>query len=342
MQIATPTPLSNTVAPVWKTELLTVFDEAPVGMMLTALDGTLLHVNRALRQLLDIHHADLAGTRLADYLHPDDAAAANTHYWLLATGDLRQYRAETRLRRLDGTELWALISASAVYDGAGSPAFLIVHIHDVTEQRTMEDRLRHRALHDSLTGLPNRTHFADQLEAALIDARRREETVGVLLLDLDGFKSVNDTYGHEGGDQVLREVGRRLGSCLRGGDIASRFGGDEFALLVQRAQSPTGADTVAARVLDALSEPIDLGARGVSISASIGITYGWLGRPGVDDLLREADDALYAAKRAGRARYAVFHRTSDDAPPPRATTRPGEPTPIRPRALKPPHDLARR
>jgi diguanylate cyclase (GGDEF)-like protein len=163
--------------------------------------------------------------------------------------------------------------------------------------------MTHQALHDSLTGLPNRVLFHDRLDHASARAERSGGRLAVLFCDLDRFKTVNDSLGHQAGDDLLVEVARRLSSCLRGGDTAARLGGDEFAILLEELEGPEVAVAVADRVLEALAEPVRIRSREVFARASIGIAHSG---PGVGDLLRSADAAMYRAKADGRGRHAVF------------------------------------
>jgi diguanylate cyclase (GGDEF)-like protein len=170
--------------------------------------------------------------------------------------------------------------------------------------------MTHQALHDSLTGLPNRVLFHDRLDHATARAERSGGRLAVLFCDLDRFKTVNDSLGHQAGDDLLVEVARRLASCLRGGDTAARLGGDEFAILLEELEGPEVAETIADRVLEALAEPVRIRGRDVFARASIGIARSG---PGTGDLLRSADAAMYRAKAEGRSRHAVFEPAMQEA-----------------------------
>ena len=187
------------------------------------------------------------------------------------------------------------------------------------------DQVRHQALHDTLTGLPNRALIIDRVEHMLARARRHRLPTAVLFIDLDGFKDVNDTLGHETGDQLLQAVGARLATVLRDSDTVGRLGGDEFVVLVEGSTPPASPELVAERLLDVLREPFDLDGRdraAPSITASIGIAVG--DRISPTELLRDADIALYEAKAAGKNRYVIFEpRCTTGGPgPPRARDRP--------------------
>jgi diguanylate cyclase (GGDEF)-like protein/PAS domain S-box-containing protein len=181
---------------------------------------------------------------------------------------------------------------------------VVLNARDVTERIKLEEQLTHQAFHDNLTGLPNRALFRDRLDHALARAARSDHDVAVLLVDLDGFKQVNDSLGHDAGDQLLREVAQRLEDVVRASDTVARFGGDEFALLLEDVseEETTG---LAERMLEHLSAPIALADREVALGASIGIVLR-AGTASSEELVRDADVAMYAAKDAGRGRYEVF------------------------------------
>ncbi len=178
---------------------------------------------------------------------------------------------------------------------------------DVSERRRLEKELEHRAFHDSLTGLPNRDLLADRLGHALERTERRGRKVAVLFLDLDNFKLVNDSLGHDAGDELLVEAASRIGSVLRSKDTVARLGGDEFVVLLEDVAGEAEATEVAERVIQALKPPVSLGDEKVSVTASIGVALGdsGEGRP-PDALLGDADAAMYRAKEKGRNGYEEF------------------------------------
>jgi len=180
--------------------------------------------------------------------------------------------------------------------------------------REKTGQLRHQAMHDALTGLPNRILALDRVEQMLARARRQQLPVAALYLDIDDFKDINDSFGHAAGDELLRIVGRRLESVVRGGDTAARLGGDEFVVLVEGSTLDAGAEIVAERLLEVLSQPYEMqgqGGREISVTASVGIAYGL--RASADELLRDADIALYEAKATGRNRYVLFQSAMQTA-----------------------------
>jgi diguanylate cyclase (GGDEF)-like protein/PAS domain S-box-containing protein len=183
---------------------------------------------------------------------------------------------------------------------------VVLNARDITERTQLEAELTRRAFHDGLTGLPNRALFRDRLDQALARSARSEDSLAVLMLDLDDFKQVNDTLGHDAGDALLQAVAARLDEVIRPSDTLARFGGDEFALLLDGSMRPQSVN-LARRLLERLAEPITIADRQLAVSASIGIAVHSGGHGDGDELVRNADVAMYAAKEAGRGRFEVFH-----------------------------------
>lgn len=206
-------------------------------------------------------------------------------------------------RRKDGSVFPVEVVLSPIeYEGW---RMIFATTRDVTARKTLEEQLVHRAFHDPLTGLPNRTLFMDRLQHALARQERRDGVISLLFVDLDDFKQVNDSWGHDAGDRVLIEVGRRLAACVRSGDTVARLGGDEFTVLLEHAHAPRDVLTVVRRLEDRLRETIDVDGRGTEITASIGVASA-IAHVDERDLLEHADQAMYRAKRAGKNRH-EFH-----------------------------------
>jgi diguanylate cyclase (GGDEF)-like protein/PAS domain S-box-containing protein len=216
------------------------------------------------------------------------------------------FNMEYRLVARDGRTVWVRDEAVLVKDEGGRPLYWHGVMVDVTERKALEERLRHQALHDPLTDLPNRTLLMDRLGHALARAERRGTKVAVLFLDLDNFKYVNDSMSHETGDRLLGEVAERLQDCLRAEDTVARLGGDEFAILLEDLEREQEATTVAVQVAQALRSPILLDNQEIFVTASIGVAYGACREDRPEILLREADVAMYRAKAGGKDHHAVY------------------------------------
>ena len=211
---------------------------------------------------------------------------------------------DLRLRRKNGSVSQLETVFNNLLDDA-NVAGVVVTARDVTERRALEEQLSHQAFHDSLTGLANRLLFRDRVEHALELTRRRDRLVAVFFIDLDDFKTVNDSLGHAAGDDLLIAIARRLQACLRPEDTCARLGGDEFAVMVENVFEPESAVVVARRILAALSEPLELFGSNVEVEASVGIAVASRDMT-TSELLRNADLAMYRAKSEGKSRFALF------------------------------------
>ncbi|MBT2489964.1 EAL domain-containing protein [Streptomyces sp. ISL-96] len=301
-----------------ETRFRAVFEGAAVGIGIADLDGNILEVNEALMRMFGGLDHYMRGRKVSEWVHPEDTPHVWKLYGELVRGERENYRVEKPYYRTDGTVLWTNLTVSLLRDADGKPQYQLALMEDTTERRLLNLRLRYEATHDALTGLPNRTLFFERLEKALSagDGMR----FGLCYLDLDGFKAVNDSLGHSAGDRLLVEVADRLQSCATApGEMVARLGGDEFVALTTGPDTRQEVDELAARILNALSAPIRIEGRDLTVRGSIGIVEGPAGERGPAEVLRSADITMYRAKSAGGNRF----ETADAEADARAITRHG-------------------
>ncbi|WP_067863605.1 sensor domain-containing diguanylate cyclase [Nocardia shimofusensis] len=278
-----------------------MFAGASVGIGTVDVRGRVLEVNSAFAEMLGLPQESMPGRSVAELLGPINLGAAYTQLQRMISGEIDRFRLETENVRPDGDVSYIDLSMSAVRDAHGQMRFLIGVAVDVTERKQLADRLWHDAHHDSLTGLPNRTLFFDRIAAA-------QAPIGLCYVDLDGFKEINDRWGHAVGDTVLREVGQRLRGAVGSDELPARVGGDEFVVLVERCAGCAQLNALIGRLHEALIEPIEVVDQRVRVGASIGSAF-VRERPEVaDELLRAADAAMYrdknsALRRGGAEEY---------------------------------------
>jgi diguanylate cyclase (GGDEF)-like protein/PAS domain S-box-containing protein len=287
-----------------------VFAYAREGIMITTPDGTIVEVNDAFTRITGYGRDEAIGQNprlLKSNIHTasDYAAMWDT---LLRDG---HWVGETWNRHKSGRVFAELQTISAVKDNKGELQYYLSLFTDITPMLEHRQQLEHIAHYDALTDLPNRVLLADRLQQALTHSQRRRQSVAVLYLDLDGFKEVNDQYGHDRGDQLLVLLAKRLKETLRDGDTLSRIGGDEFVAVLVDVNSPKDCEPVLQRMLDAASGPLLIGGDTLQVSASIGVTLFPKDQSDADLLLRHADQAMYLAKQAGKNRYHWFDVQQD-------------------------------
>ncbi len=245
-----------------------------------------------------------------DHIHPADIEDFKRDIDNHLEGLTPHLENEHRLRHIDSSYRWVLCRGLAIQNGDGKPYRMAGSITDITKQKTFEDQILHNALHDPLTGLPNRVLFNDRLGRALERAKRNTGfQFAILFLDLDCFKLVNDSLGHDVGDQLLIKTAKRLKGCVRAGDTVARLGGDEFVMLLEDIQDIRQVTQITERFQKELVQPFHLGEHEVFTTVSIGITMSSVGYDRPDHMLRDADTAMYRAKSLGRARYEVFDQS---------------------------------
>jgi diguanylate cyclase (GGDEF)-like protein/PAS domain S-box-containing protein len=311
-------------------KLRTIFDQAPIGLARVDLEGKIQEANLSLRTMLGYAEGatpragsteqgrapsteQLVGLRFDRLLYTPGGSELDLIRDFLK-GDRDHYTAELPVRRRDGTQRWGSVSLSLVRGADREPLYLIGMLEDISDRKAQTELLEYQALHDSLTDLPNRTLLHDRLQQAILTAQREHRQLALLIMDLNRFKEVNDTFGHHLGDILLQQVGPRIMAQLRESDTVARLGGDEFAVVLPTADDEAGATLAARRLLKALEEPFVIEDRRLEVGGSIGIAI--TPQHGADPatLMRRADIAMYVAKRT-RSGYTVYAPEHDKHSP---------------------------
>jgi diguanylate cyclase (GGDEF)-like protein/PAS domain S-box-containing protein len=281
------------------------------GILITDFSDNILYVNSRLTELTGYSEEEMLGQTAYSLILPrEEWQSVPRRAEQIQQGSAQNY--EISLRRKDEAQFWAVIHATPFLGGDGSILGTLSAITDASDKKRFEEQLEHQAFHDTLTGLPNRALFMECLERALARSKRTGMSLVVLFLDLDNFKLVNDSLGHEAGDTLLVEVGRRLNECIRSEDVVARLGGDEFSILLEDVTEPDRAADVAERILNSLRTPVEIGYEEIFATASIGIACNLTSPAVADALLRDADTAMYQAKARGKTGYAIFDKSMND------------------------------
>ncbi len=275
--------------------------------MITVIDaaGVILYDSPAIERVLQYTAEERIGHAGFDYIHPDDRGRARDILARVLETPGVVVQLEVRLKRNDGAWRWMEVGVTNLL-GDPSVCGIVANQRDITERRAFQEQLTRQAYHDALTGLPNRALFQSRLEVALARAGRRRRSIAVLFVDLDRFKVINDSLGHETGDDLLVSVADRLREAVRDEDTVARLSGDEFTVLLEEIEDEVEAANVAQRIIDDIRQAIDLNGHQVFIGASVGIALSRNGEDRAEDLLRDADLAMYRAKEQGRSRYEIF------------------------------------
>ena len=291
--------------------LRALFDGAAVGIGLSTMDGRIVQVNQAFADLLGYTPDEMCRLLVPGLAHPEDPPDMWKLYDALITGDCDHVRMEKAYYRKDRAVVWTELTVSLLRDERGRPEFTLAMVQDITDRRRLKRRLEYQASHDPLTGLPNRTMIGAHLDR-IFGGADPAARVGLCYLDLDGFKRVNDTLGHQVGDELLTAVAGRLRGCVTGPQqIAARMSGDEFVLLVAGSSGPGEVTELAGRTLAALSRPFHVGQHRMRISASIGVVESEVRATSPTELMKAADLTLYVAKAEGRGRYVMYDAERD-------------------------------
>ena len=302
-----------------------IYQGALGGVLVISIDGHVMDANPAMVQLLGLDAPDQIDREFVHYVHPEDRTRVVSKVHELLAGDLNSLHQQHRLVRADGQIIWVSASLSIVRGTDGTPSFGILMVQDETERKAAEEALlrqselnEHQALHDGLTGLPNRTLFRDRIEQAIAVARRDSGQLAVAMMDLDRFKDVNDSLGHHAGDALLVEVGRRLRGILRSSDTVARLGGDEFGVLISQPRTTSDVAVVIGKMRAALEQSVMVEGLALPAEGSIGIAMFPAHGRDVETLLRHADTAMYSAKET-KAGYMFYDGSRREADPARLT-----------------------
>lgn len=269
-------------------------------------DGFVVSWNPGAERILGFRKDEIIGRNFAAFFTAEDQARGEPMRKLRqATVDGRSEDDSWRVRK-DGQRFWCTGVLGALHDAAGKVKGFVEIMRDHTERKLAEQHVFYHANHDLLTGLANRARFLERLHEALLNADRDSSGCALLLLDLDRFKSINDTLGHHAGDLLLKDVAQRLLTCVRETDVVARLGGDEFVVILTRLRSEDAAELVAENIIRELSQPFDILGHKLSTGASIGIVMYPHDGGETGELLQKADLAMYRAKTTGRSRYRVF------------------------------------
>jgi diguanylate cyclase (GGDEF)-like protein/PAS domain S-box-containing protein len=283
---------------------------AAVGIAHIDEGGRFVWTNGKLLELLGYSSDELGDLTIWDVSHPDDLHVTDDDRAKLHTGAIASLKAEKRYLRRDGETIWVRIT-SAVRRGAdGAPLYDVSVVEDITDRKRAEERVQYLATHDKLTGLPNRTLFGELLDHALERARRRDRHCALLFIDLDRFKIVNDSLGHEAGDLLLKEMARRLSGCMRSSDALARLGGDEFVVLLEELADASQAAEVAKKLLSSVLTPVEIMGHECRVTASIGVALYPQDARDSQTLMKHADMAMYVAKEEGKNNFQHYSRHS--------------------------------
>ena len=288
-----------------------VFSHSREGIMITAADGTIIDVNDAFTRITGYHRDEVMGKNPRLLSSGRQGKEFYTHLWrdLQAKG---HWYGEVWNRRKNGEVYAEMQTISTVRDAQDNPQHYVSLFSDISALKSHQNQLEHIAHYDALTSLPNRVLLADRLHQAIAQTQRRGQLLAVAYLDLDGFKSINDRYGHEAGDQLLVALSTRMKQALREGDTLARIGGDEFVAVLLDLPDVAASVPMLNRLLAAAAQPVNFGNDVLQVSASLGVTfYPQTDDVDADQLLRQADQAMYQAKQAGKNRYHVFDAEQD-------------------------------
>ncbi|MES2606165.1 MAG: EAL domain-containing protein [Pseudomonadota bacterium] len=287
-------------------DLASTFELAAIGISHVGRGGRFIHVNSKMCEMLGYSREELLELTAKQISHPDDINVTDAIRDQMLSGAIDHFKVEKRYLRKDGSTIWVALTAATKRGSGGEPLHDVSVVEDITARKEAEVRVQYLATHDEMTGLPNRTLFSQLLKNAVEFGVRYERNFAVLFIDLDRFKQINDSLGHEAGDILLKEMARRFRACLRSSDIVARLGGDEFVVLVQEVSSDNQVTVIARNLLSAAMKPVEIMEQECRVTASIGIAM--CPRDGSDDLtiMKSADIAMYLAKEEGKNNFQFY------------------------------------
>jgi diguanylate cyclase (GGDEF)-like protein/PAS domain S-box-containing protein len=265
--------------------------------------GNITYVSPVIERFSKYKVSDLIGKHFSELIYPDDLPALLDRFTRLLSGQLEPW--EFRILDKDGRIIFVRTSSRPAYEN-GEVVGITTLLTDITERKQMEQKLRELATHDFLTGLPNRVLLTDRFIIAVALARRNKARLAVMSLDLDKFKTINDTLGHAAGDQVLKIVTTRLTGLIRASDTIARIGGDEFILMMLETKRMEDATTIAQKILDSFAEPLSIDGHQLVLSTCIGIAFYSEDAEDLETLIKKSDAAMYYAKGHGRNQFKFF------------------------------------
>ena len=284
-----------------------ILEHAPIGMSVVSLEGRFMLVNRSLCEMVGYAKEELERLTFQEITAPEDLETDLANVQQLLDGGINSYSMEKRYIRKDHQVVWVQLSVSVIRSAVGIPLYFVAQIEDITDRRQSREQIHQLAYYDVLTTLPNRRLLKDRLNQALAQAKRYQRSLAILFLDIDNFKQVNDTLGHDMGDELLKVVAGRLQECVRGMDTVCRQGGDEFIVVLAEICHPEDAAVVARKILTTIATPVSLHKNDLHITTSIGIAvYPVDGADDAKELMKKADAAMYEAKNIGKNGFAFY------------------------------------
>ena len=279
---------------------------AAIGIAHVDNGGKFIYVNPQLCEMLNYTEQELLGFTAKQISHPGDVSATDDMRARLRAGTIKSFKMDKRYLRKDGSPIWVGLTIASKRDRFGEPLYDISIVEDISARKQAEERVQYLATHDGLTGLPNRAMFAQVLHLAVESARRYDRKIAVLFIDLDRFKIINDTLGHDAGDVLLREMSARLKDCLRSSDVVARLGGDEFVVLVQEIHEETQVGLIARNILSAAMKPVVILGQECRVTASVGVCIFPDAAADEQSVMKNADMAMYLAKEQGKNNYQFY------------------------------------